>query len=418
MAELAAFEEAEREGVDAVFDRAYDHLDDFMSYVWFVLSALTDEENEIEDVAVQAAAATFAYRQVPPHAQQRYLNTARTIGRRYSRTDEKDRRRFAAAGTSLGTARELASIAQSIAESAVDWPEVDLAPGALRLFEDGGYLDRLLSLPEHTRIHIRNQRGGIGTREIAVTPGAIVGDWVEGRTLDDIAATHLGEVRDPVFRSEQLADFLTATCENFLPWVLGTAIGWANEELEALEEEARVCRDLPAFVRYGVASTDAAALLRAGVLSRATAQAVADAYNAADSRDETVREWLRSMSVADWRQQFAASATDLRALLHYCRIAGSRFVPDLLDEVEVEVPLGQMEGVAHGVHAARIAPLSDDPDPPRLGLWVDEELTDVIPAAHTDDLEAALRLGLPLVVRLSVSQSEATLLVSLETVPN
>ncbi len=46
-----------------------------------------------------------------------------------------------------------------------------------------------------------------------------------------MAQTYLSAVPDVSFRMEQLADFLTGTFENYLPWALGSVLAWANEDL-------------------------------------------------------------------------------------------------------------------------------------------------------------------------------------------
>lgn len=360
-----------------------------------------------------AVGGTLAFRQASPSTQAKLTTVAQETARRFLGTAPEDRTRLAQAGTSVRTGRALQAIASEVADRAPDWPDLGDPVPALDFLTYHGWIDRLLELPEHDPVWIRNQRGGTGTRRLDVDRAGVIRDWVAGRGLLEIGQAHASQVHDPVFRSEQLADFLTATCENFLPWVLGTVIGWVNSDTDP-EGEVEICKELPAFVRYGVDTSSALSLLRAGVLSRTTATDIAAAYAMEGIEMESLREWLRRMSVDEWRGRFGASPTDLRALLQYCRLAGSRLIPDLVAGNEVTVVLDIMEGLAHGVWDATVQTLVGDPDPPRLVVWANEQIAATVPPTLSDDLEATLGLGIPLRVSLDIAQEGATLRLAID----
>jgi hypothetical protein len=227
-------------------------------------------------------------------------------------------------------------------------------------------------------------------------------DWVGGRDVRDLADVYLADARDPEFRLEQLADYVTSAFDNFLPWALGILIAWVNDALVERTEgdQASLSRSLPAYVRYGVNSEQAVALFRAGLRSRAVAVGVAADYLAhRGSPDETLRDWLCTMDLADWRRRFATSPSELRALLEFARPAQTRVAATLLSGDVAAIPIRATEAATPD-QVAELRPIPGDQEPRRVGVWAGEILIGYVMAEHHAEIDAVIATGLPLSTRL------------------
>lgn len=225
--------------------------------------------------------------------------------------------------------------------------------------------------------------------------------WVDGSDIRELADGFLADVHDPEFRLEQLADFLTSAFDNFLPWAVGLLIAWVNDLLaERNPGGPLIGRLLPGLVRYGVNSEQAVTLFRAGLRSRSVAIAVASGY--ADDRgtsDESLRDWLCTMDLADWRQRFAPSPSELRSLLEFARPAQTRLAAALLAGDAASIPFRATDD-APGDEEAALRPIPGDPEPPRVGIWTGQLLVGYVLAEHQAEVDAILATGLPLSIRL------------------
>ncbi|TPE31306.1 hypothetical protein EBO23_12295 [Micrococcus luteus] len=99
-------------------------------------------------------------------------------------------------------------------------------------------------------------------------------DWLEGASLPQLAKSHLGAVADPAWRIEQIVTATTEHFEHYLSWTVGALIDLVNTHLQAAGGDELVCPELGGYIRYGVSTPVALALVTEGIRSRRIANLV------------------------------------------------------------------------------------------------------------------------------------------------
>jgi hypothetical protein len=268
--------------------------------------------------------------------------------------------------------------------------------------------------------------------------------WLGGDDLASLADRFLADIPNASWRIEQLVEAVTSHFEHYLSWTTAVLVELVNERLEGLEVETRLCPQLGSFTRYGVDSTEALALMVAGVRSRRLAHAIAKAARAEDTIAD-VRDWLRSMSLPEWRHRFAATATEILDLLDLTRTRRRSILRTLLETGSAEVAV-QLEPVRQSGGAATetvgpepsaldqpviqtsddstersievgLAEVADEPRPAPLGLYDSVgTLRALVPAGSHADLQALVDTGLATTIRLDSSAEPAVMRVTLSDV--
>lgn len=96
---LALFEETAAGAADAVFEHHADEVDDFIAFVWLVLTSF-DELNQAASASDvdEALTATLAFAQLSPEAQQRWRDVAHLVHEAFESSEPSARRRWAKTG--------------------------------------------------------------------------------------------------------------------------------------------------------------------------------------------------------------------------------------------------------------------------------------------------------------------------------
>lgn len=165
----------------------------------------------------------------------------------------------------------------------------------------------LLQVPE-LRDPLREVTGG--PQPDGDTLARIICDWVQGRSLTEMAAEYFAKQTNAEDEGSDPVDAMTRCCRNLFGRLTQTA-SWGLAALQSLtlgdaldsmsEDQQRALRNLPARVYYGVNSDEALALRLLGV-PRTAAASLAQALRvgAAEPLNE-VRAKLRSTKVDAWR---------------------------------------------------------------------------------------------------------------------
>jgi hypothetical protein len=420
--QLAVLEAAIARGADVALARAGQLVEDFLSFVWYIASVADEGDNPaIQDQVEATLQSTLAWTQLDAPSRGRYLGVALLALEAYAERPPRSRRRWSRAGTSIGTAIVLDGIGGAVAQSLMNDPTVaDSATDVLSLIAGDGRLEQLLALPEARIEHPRNQRGGTGTHVIDLDHLGLLLGWVAGNDVQDLANRFLHEVTDEEFRLEELSDFVTSAFENFLPWALGLIVDWANESLRENGgyDGPQLPQSVSAFVRCGVDNEDAVRLIRAGLVSRPLASAVSAEYRQQrEGPEQTLRAWLCTSDISDWRARFGASPLDLRTLLEIARPTGTRLAAEIMSGNPVTIsvrPVAQPR-VANGLE---MRPAENEPAPAPIGLWLGSDLYASILPENLADVEVAVATGVPIDVSLDVvddSQVATLRLATLQT---
>lgn len=390
---LGAFEELLRRGEDAVMETAGTAVSDFISHVWFVANALSELHVASVDPARVGLESTLAWQQLNDVDKSRWRDIADRALRRYQEAPEAQRRRWARTGTSLNSAARLEAIAAEVRAALPTLVDRDDPVSAFMLISDEGRLERLLDLREGRFRGFRPRRNAPARDELEIDVRALVVDWLKGSEFDSIGESYLGEVSDDTYRYEQLSEFISNVVEHFLPWVLSTVVAWVNE---GTNDEARLCPDLPAYVRHGVDRQVALELARAGVRSRRLVHVVARATEA--STTSAVRDWLAETDVRTWGEEFEASPSELADLLFFTRTRDARVTSRVLAGETVELPL---EGTAPTPEGSVTLNEVDEASPARIAAQRDGRMVGYIGAALHDDVSRLMATGIPLTCTLT-----------------
>lgn len=290
----------------------------FVNYVWFVLHALErvpdlSQARTWRDVVTRL----FAFTQLSEDLKARWLKIAEVVADRYAQTPEASRRRWAQAGTSLGSAAAIEGIASAVADQVQllsDFMDLTLDETLDVLTEQDVY-NQLLQLPEgekYWRFRV-SPRGA----PVEVATDAVVRDWIAGGELADLAEAHLSAVADSAFRLEQMVDGISEGIQHYLSWTVGLVIAQANDILLSRLSLGQLYAGTAAHLRYGVDTPTAIGLLVRDVKSRSLAR---DIGRIAQDRglDETgLREYLSDQHIRGWRGTLGATPTDVLDLLQY-----------------------------------------------------------------------------------------------------
>lgn len=381
LAELEALEDAQRDGVDVVFENYGATVDSFSSFIWFLCGRDSDPAAFLER--------TLAWQQLDESGRQRWSALAQSVAGTFGRTEADQRMRWAGSGFSIASARRLDRIARDVSAALVETGVPETIRELLQAVLTAERLDGLMSLDEAPPSQARRHRSA--PRDIKIPVLEMLLDWVAGMPIGEIADTHLSVVDNRRFRLEQAADFIATAFESYLPWSLGVAFDWALKLADGIESET--ISFAPVAIRYGVDSRQAARMLRQGLASRSLAVAVAGAHAVAGV-EAGVREWLASVPVADWPTIFDASVPDIRDLLEFARPENARILADLLAGSEVVFPIDAT--IAEPIpRALERLELGGDPIP-SVRVWVAGGLAGAIGSRQHTDIETIVRIGVPL----------------------
>ncbi|MDT0141966.1 DEAD/DEAH box helicase [Microbacterium sp. PRC9] len=412
LAAVAEFELTARAGYDAVFT-AQGAAADFISFVWSMLATA----EQLDDLTIAEPARVVDSTLAARHSaavRRQYLAIAEVTRSAYQGTDPDARRRWARVGTSVGSARKIDSLARQVAAAVLQddfGGPIDTAAGAVDLLADSmGSLLQLDEAPEWAfRTSVRGQ-------PIEVDPATLLMGWLEGGSLPALADRYLAAAADPAWRIEQMVNVTTTQFEHYLSWTLGAVVELTNSLLESHGSEARVCPELAGYVRYGVQSQVALRLMSEGLHSRRISNLIAASLPAdASIGIDDLRSGLGSLSVEDWRREFAATASEVADLLDFTRQRRRSLLKVLLDSGAVSLPL-LLVSDPHGRGELRIEASATGETPGSLAVFEGARRIGTVGSQDQSDVQAILNTGFAIEVSIDMNdqQPELTLRLALD----
>ncbi|WP_432009396.1 DEAD/DEAH box helicase [Streptomyces bacillaris] len=346
---LAAAEALIAQTADAIFRLAEDHAADFASYVWFTLDALSRIPTLTTRPPLAAVNSLLAMRQLPEDLQERWLALAARTVEQYEATDPRARRRWTTPGTSIGTARELDSLADHLTSlllqipsatrdsddndwvvfsrpSPLEWPLQNTAD----FFAQHHVYDILLRQPEAKGAWSFTEKPSKRSARQNVDVAVAIAGWISGEPIPRLAATWLPGL-DREWALEQTVSNISDTFEHYLAWTVGALVNLVNLRLEEAQADIRLPATIGWHLRHGVNTPQALALLNAGVTSRRLAHQIGRTAAGRGVPAEDLRTWLTGLHLAGWRDQFAATEYETNDLLEYVRRRRPSMIGALLD---------------------------------------------------------------------------------------
>jgi hypothetical protein len=409
---LRELEEAEAnsaERVDALLESTSQHVQDFLSFVWFLKAELETRGADNADVDGYLER-TLAWQQLGPIHQHRILNVGRRAARAYEATPDQSRRRWAASGLSLTSARILEGLAQELALHAINQQDFEQKPLLVKQLLGDERLESLLGLREAPGLRFFAARRGRARIELTVSVSDALHDWLTGCSLAHIGDSVMGEVESSEFRSEQVAELVSALFEHFLPWVSGILISWVNEIRSANSESLMWPTDIPAFIRWGVDSKEGLELFFQGIQSRRLAHVIVQRWREIAS-DLNVISWLKALNISQSQELFDPSRSELLEILHILRPRDVSIAGEVLAGGTARIDLlGQGDSVSEGQVA--LGPISDS-DLAEWGAWSSGMLIGTLPTIHHEDIAGLVATGLDLDLSVDVSEGGSVLVIQL-----
>lgn len=365
----------------------------FVNYVWFILHVL----EQMPDLANtrswrEVVERLFAFTQLPEDLKERWLVLAELVASQYEQTPPESRRRWAQAGTSLASAAVIETIAEELADHVQQLGGLDdqTLEETLDVLTSQAVYSRLLRLPE-ARKYLRFRKSPKGA-DIEVEVDAVIRDWIAGRTLTELANTHLTEVADPAFRLEQMVDGISEGVQHYLSWTVGLVITQANDILLSRLFLAQLFASTAAHLRYGVDTPLAIDLLVRDVKSRTLAQHLGRVAGDAGLDEEGLREYLSEQHIQGWRARLGATPTDVLDLLQYVQGRDRHKLAEMMATGAVTAQ-SRIEGDAQVAPVPVTVVASDNGDELRI-LAADRSVLGLIVARDHAGVAAVLDSGL------------------------
>lgn len=343
---LAEFESEQRSNADALFECAGSRVADFISFVWSVL-ALGDNHDVARRSVDEWIGATLAWSQLGADMKARWKALALDVEKRFNSTSLEQRQRWGRASSTLGTAKQLDEMADTVVRQmrANDGVFPDNPDTFIDLLNTTGILTGILRLPEAPHIEFFD-RPGRGKTQLGIDLVQLLKDWIHGVRVGGLADVHLSRVIDHEFRHEQMGDFVSGAVAHHLSWVVALVIERVNAILanEAAQVDSLWSDELEVlnpeyahFIRHGVSKSDALELLRLGIKSRTFAQNVAVALARQLPSEERLSDQLNKLGTRAWRELFSPSRTEYADLLRVVRDPEMRIFSILIEGSEVLV---------------------------------------------------------------------------------
>ncbi|MGC3859273.1 DEAD/DEAH box helicase [Micromonospora chersina] len=414
LASFSALEAELRDDVDALFTTT-GVTADFISFVWLMLAI--EEERGVEPASVNVhdvVGATLAASQFPA-ARSALSAVAETTRQSYLRSESEARRRWPRTGTSIGSARAIDDLARRLAgtilrrQEAGTLPDLSDPQQAIRL---PTVYDKLLQLPEAPEWRFRVSKQGAN---IEVKPVRLLTDWVSGRSLPDLADTHLAAAVQPAWRIEQMVGAVTQHFEHYLAWTVGALVELVNARLADANTDTRLCPELSGYIRYGVNTPHALILMTSGIRSRRMAHAlITDLPGDLEATREHLRSWLAGMGIAAWRDRYDASASEVLDLLDFTRLRSRSLLRSLLETGAVSIDLpAPVADLPQPEHRLTLEPTRGEPNPAPLALYAEDQQVATMAAQDHTDLRAILDSGLDIALDIETTSTPATLRITL-----
>jgi len=415
LAELAAAEDAVRQDADGVFALADSIAADFASFVWLVLqlhaSSAAPQGNPID-----ALDALFALSQTGNGRHtSRWLTLADKVATVFDTTDPAQAGRWAATGTSLGSARYLDWLANQLAVL-LDRHTVDDATGTtggdrpaepeewplqrtLDFLTEHQVFDRLLdNVPEVTKTWTFKDKETRGT-PMGIPIASALREWISGSAIPDLARSWQPGVAAG-WALEQAVRNISTAFGHALSWTVGALINLVNTSPALSPGAPRLNTHTAWHIRHGVDTEQALTLLTSGITSRRIAHLLGRDAARLGHRSAGLREWTAQHHIDGWTEHYGANDYEVQDLLDYVR-APSDPINQLLDNRAATTPLTRLVARTPDgpVNVARPSERS-----PTIRLTRDRHRVATVPADRHLDVLAMLDSGLDLNHRLHNGQ--------------
>jgi DEAD/DEAH box helicase/Helicase conserved C-terminal domain len=248
------FETQRSSAADAVFSDLPRNLQDFTSFIWYVLACEETLLGILDDSTLDAIInSLFLSSQVDHGALDRIRAFARDVRDTFADTDPESRKSWARAGTRISSAKRLDELGRVLAQASVGRTDRPAPVPAVEILSESGVLSDLLILPEVEANAWRFRESPRGA-DVEVNIAQALIRWISGEQLAAMADALLPTIENREWRLEQVVDHVSRGFGHSVSWMIANVIERANLQLKDIGAEELICPALPLYVRYGVNS--------------------------------------------------------------------------------------------------------------------------------------------------------------------
>ncbi|MFI0813881.1 DEAD/DEAH box helicase [Streptomyces echinatus] len=407
LADLARAEDTLRDDADGIFALTDSIAADFASFVWLVLH-LHASSSAPQGEPLDALDALFALSQ-PGNGRttSRWLQLADRVAAVFENTDPTPAGRWAATGTSLGSARYLDWLAKHLGVL-LDRHAADNAPGStgdgwlaepeewplqrtLDFLTEHQVFDRLLSnVPEVTKTWSFKDKETRGT-SMTVPIAPALQEWISGAAIPDIARSWQPGV-PAEWALEQAVRNISTAFGHALSWTVGALINLINAHPALSPSAPRLNTHTAWHIRHGVDTKQALTLLTSGITSRRIAHLLGRDAHRLGHHSADLRQWTAQHHIDGWIKQYRANEYEIQDLLDYVRTPSAP-INRLLDDREATTPLTRL---VPGTNDGPVVVARPSKRQPTIRIGRDKRRVATVPADRHLDVLAMLDSGLEL----------------------
>lgn len=406
LASLAEAEQTLRDDADGIFALADGAAAEFTSFVWLVLhlhaSAVQPQGHPLD-----ALDGLFGLNWTDnARAANRWHTLADRVAEKFESTEPASAGRWAATGTSLGSARYLDWLATYLAvylnrDVDEDTNGILADPREWPLQETLDFLakhqifERLLEhCPEvtpHWAFKDKEVRGSAVTVPIAPA----LREWISGAAIPDLARSWQPDVPD-VWALDQAVRNISTAFGHALSWTIGALINLVNTSPVLSSAAPRLNTHTAWHIRHGVDTEQALTLLSAGVTSRRIAHLLGRDAHRLGHRSNALRRWTAQHHIDGWIEQYRAGEYEIQDLLEYVRTPADP-INRLIDHGTATAPLTRL---VPGTPDGPVAIARPNENNPTIRVLRNKRRVATVPADRHLDVLAMLNSGLELNHRL------------------
>lgn len=402
--ELAAFEILLLTAEDAVFEVANTKVSSFISYIWFVFSAI-EEINEKITVAdlENYLSSTLAWKQLSADNKGRWSSVAKQALIKYSSTDTETRKRWSKTGTSISTSRKLEILSRQLFDNILGTLITEDryldSQEMIELILSDENLSLMFSYPESPKVEFKSRRNAPDLDSIEVNIKKLLRDWIDGNDLSTMVDDHLSEINNTEFAFESLGVFITSVFENYLPWVVGTIIRWINDYPQAFSEGRNLVNpNLSAYIKYGVNDANSVRLMTRGIRSRRLALRLSKDFELYSDLGFELNSWLDTLTVDGLVNDYNASKSEISDFIKYLNLDATSFLPDLIEQQNSSINLYGLESRT-SENANFKVQLTENGNR-TIFITDDQGILFELPLSFHRDVSSLINTGLPYVLKV------------------
>ncbi|MFE7560190.1 DEAD/DEAH box helicase [Kitasatospora sp. NPDC057500] len=402
LASLAAAEQTLRDDADGIFALADSTAADFASFVWLVLH-LHATAAQPQGHPLDALEGLFGLsRTGNARAAGRWYALADRVAEKFENTDPAPAGRWAATGTSLGSARYLDWLAKRLAVHLERWAteNADGMPAepqewplqrTLDFLTEHQVFDLLLEhCPEvtpHWAFKDKETRGTAMT--VAIAPA--LREWVSGVAVPDLARSWQPGV-PAAWALDQAVRNISTAFGHALSWTVGALINLVNTSPALSPTAPRLNTHAAWHIRHGVDTEQALTLLSAGVTSRRIAHLLGREAALLGHRADALRQWTAQHHIDGWTELYRAGEYEVQDLLEYVRTPAD-LINRIIDGGTATTPLTRL---VPGTPDGPVTLARPSKDRPTIRIVRDKRRVATVPADRHLDVLAMLDSGLDL----------------------